>query len=103
MIIFFVAGHFSQFDYGENGNLLEYGQNSSPAYDLGKVTTPGYLFYAGQDNLVDHSTDLHRLSKDLGNCSGLHFIPSFNHIDFIVSVNAPKLVYSKILEILTKY
>lgn len=99
----FTLGHFRQYDYGENGNLLKYGRSTSPDYDLSKVTAPGYLFYAGKDDLVDNSTDFLKLSKSLGNCYGTFFFPTFNHIDFLISVNAPKMVFSKIVEIFANY
>lgn len=64
---FCFLGHFCQYDFGENGNLIECGRNGLPDYDLTKVTAPGYLFYAGKDYLVDKSTDFPKLSLSLEN------------------------------------
>jgi pimeloyl-ACP methyl ester carboxylesterase len=38
---------FTMYDYGKAGNLKAYGTETPPAYDLGKITVPVYI-YAGQ-------------------------------------------------------
>lgn len=40
---------FRQFDYGPAKNLVKYGSNSAPAYNLSHVTSPLYIFYAEDD------------------------------------------------------
>uniref|UniRef100_A0A183FA35 DDE_Tnp_1_7 domain-containing protein n=1 Tax=Heligmosomoides polygyrus TaxID=6339 RepID=A0A183FA35_HELPZ len=42
-----------KFDYGEEGNIREYGEKTPPVYDLRKIRTPTYLYWSKDDILAD--------------------------------------------------
>ncbi len=42
---------FNQFDFGWIGNLKHYGKLDPPAYDLGRMTAPVFIFYGPNDYL----------------------------------------------------
>lgn len=98
------SGHFRQYDYGEDENLIHYRRTSPPDYELGKVTAPGYLIYSHDDFLADNVTDFPRLYNSLGNCLGKILTPSsFNHVDFICGRSAPKVAYSKVTRLFSQH
>lgn len=43
----------SKFDYGTDGNIIEYGQPTPPEYDLTQINTPTYLYWSRDDILAD--------------------------------------------------
>nr|CAH7747960.1 unnamed protein product [Callosobruchus chinensis] len=97
----YIRGHFRQYDYGTTGNKLHYGQNDPPDYNLKEIVTPVYLIYSQNDWLVTEKNTL-RLCNELGlTCKGTIMVSdfSFNHLDFVYGVSAPKLVYSKVISI----
>ncbi len=58
-------GYFQQFDYGTDGNIIEYGQKNPPQYNTGDFKTQLanvkiLLFVGGNDALVQ-SSDYSRL------------------------------------------
>lgn len=99
------AGHFRQYDYGKNGNLVKYGRATPLDYDLSKTLAPGYLLYSANDLIVDHVHDIPRLYKALGNVTGTYFVPisTFSHLDFVIGKSATNTVYSEILKFFAKY
>jgi hypothetical protein len=50
------AQHFSdkfqKYNFGENENLIKYGQSTPPNYSLSKTTLPVYMYYTDRDNLA---------------------------------------------------
>lgn len=56
--IIYFAGKFRQYDYGVRGNLEKYGTPQPPDYDLSKVTSPVYMYYAENDWLVHKSVSI---------------------------------------------
>lgn len=48
-------GGFAHFDYGSEGNLLAYGVEIPPEYDLTKVTAPVAVYYARNDQLIPYN------------------------------------------------
>lgn len=48
-----ILGRFEKFDYGPEKNMVVYGSEIPPEYDLKKVTAPVALYYGKNDLLVD--------------------------------------------------
>lgn len=99
-----VSGKFRQYDYGLFGNLKKYGSLTPPKYDLSAVTAPVYLLYSNNDWL-SHQTDVLKLYSELGNVQGKFLISddNFNHLDYMFAIDAPKLVYNKIISLMTRH
>ncbi|XP_050355782.1 gastric triacylglycerol lipase-like [Nymphalis io] len=95
------VGRFQQFDYGTDENLKRYGTLSPPEYPLHKITLPIALFSSENDWLAS-DVDVTSLYVQLVNPIEHYIVPlkEFNHIDFIWAVDAPKLVYVKLLQLL---
>lgn len=99
------GGNFQYFDYGSHENKKRYGQETPPHYDLENVTVPVALFYATNDWLAGPQ-DVAKLFEKLHKSSiGMFKVPyeNFNHVDFMWGNDAPKLVYSKLIEIMERY
>lgn len=47
-----VSGKFRRYDFGPQKNLVRYGSNDPPSYDLGKVTAPVYIVVLVNDVAV---------------------------------------------------
>lgn len=45
-------GNFQKFDYGPQGNMIEYGNETAPSYNISNIKVPIYLMYAENDWLT---------------------------------------------------
>ncbi|XP_017770503.1 PREDICTED: lysosomal acid lipase/cholesteryl ester hydrolase-like [Nicrophorus vespilloides] len=98
-------GKFQKFDYGKNGNMKEYGQSYPPLYKLNNVDVPMFLMYAENDWLAS-PIDVKRLAENLTNTNyEMYKIPldTFNHVDFLWGIDAPRLVYGPMMDYLRTY
>lgn len=95
---------FQKFDYGPKQNLVLYGNETAPTYDLSTVTVPTVLIYAKHDRLVDAS-NIRWLQKTLPNVVEVFEVPDpmWSHMDFTMSRNVPKYVYPIIKKYLDKH
>jgi lysosomal acid lipase/cholesteryl ester hydrolase len=104
--------HFSQmvnskrcqaYDYGNAElNIQHYNQSHPPVCNVSALTVPTYLFSGGRDFLSDPN-DVSLLLSQL-NCVVAHEqIAHWQHLDFIWSLDAASLVYSKIVDILHQH
>ncbi|XP_047507878.1 lipase 3-like [Pieris napi] len=95
------AGRFQQFDYGPDGNLKQYGSPSPPEYPIHKITLPIALI-SSQNDWLASDVDVTNLYVQLVNPIEHYIVPlkEFNHIDFLWAIDARKLVYNKLLELL---
>lgn len=94
-------GRFQMFDYGPDGNLNEYGTIAPPEYPLHKVTLPIALFSSENDWLAS-DIDVTNLYVQLVNPIEHYIVPlkEFNHVDFLWAIDAPTLVYAKLLQLM---
>ncbi|KAJ6636984.1 Gastric triacylglycerol lipase, partial [Pseudolycoriella hygida] len=98
-------GNFQYFDYGTKENLVRYGQEHPPQYHLQNISTPIALFYAQNDWLAGPEDVSLLFDKLHRSTIGMFKVPfdSFNHVDFIWGKDAPTLVYSKMLEVMSRF
>ncbi|XP_014226292.1 lipase 3-like isoform X1 [Trichogramma pretiosum] len=95
---------FEQFDWGKEENKRIYGDDDPPEYDLSKVNVPVALFWARNDWLAD-TRDVRRLRRELPRVIADHPINynKFNHIDFLWGLDAKKLVYSPLIQLIESF
>ncbi|KYN08589.1 PREDICTED: lipase 3-like [Cyphomyrmex costatus] len=104
-LVHFAQGHnsgkFRQYDYGCTKNLQIYNTPEPPDYNLANITTPFAMVYAENDWLSS-IPDVKRLISLLPNVVDEYKVPfpDFNHLDFLWAVDAPQLVYNKVLGIM---
>ncbi|XP_026318135.1 lipase 3-like [Hyposmocoma kahamanoa] len=94
-------GRFQQYDYGPMGNMRQYGTLKPPEYEMKKVTLPIALLSAENDWLSG-DVDVTRLFVQLANPIEHYIVPlkEFNHVDFLWAIDAPVLVYNKLLHLM---
>ena len=52
-------GYFSKFDYGEQENMVRYGQRSPPSYNLDQINTKIIIYYGTCDKYIkDENIDM---------------------------------------------
>ncbi|KAF5285060.1 hypothetical protein FQR65_LT02373 [Abscondita terminalis] len=97
-------GNFMQFDYGKEGNIVQYGNSTPPPYEISNIDVPTYFMYSDNDWL-SNEIDVKRLFRGVKNSLGMYRIPYklFNHVDFIWGKDAPELVYKQLIDIVQKY
>jgi lysosomal acid lipase/cholesteryl ester hydrolase len=89
---------FRKWDYGPADNLFIYGQADPPSYDLNKILVPVSVWYGDGDWLID-AADAEHLVQELPNAVGHRVdFEGFTHSDFIMAMNADKLVYGPVME-----
>ncbi|XP_042860066.1 gastric triacylglycerol lipase-like [Penaeus japonicus] len=97
----FNSGRFQQYDWGKKGNMLKYGTEQPPEYDVSKIDLPVTLFWAGNDWLTGKE-DISRLEKQLPQLQASYKVsnPVFSHLDFLWANDVHSLVYDKLFEVL---
>lgn len=81
------SGYFQQFDYGADGNMIQYGSQYPPQYGTENFKTllanvKMLLFVGGNDALVQPS-DYSRLLKLLPGNVKSKSIVDYNHLDYM--------------------
>ena len=92
---------FQKYDFGPEENMVRYGSENPPVYDLSKITAPVALFVGDKDDLATIA-DAQTLADNLPNVSLFKTVDfkGWTHMDFCIAVDADKLVYAKILEMI---
>lgn len=93
---------FCRFDYGPRKNMIRYGQNTPPDYDLKKVTVPVVIYSSAKDWLSDQR-DVDKLIKHLPNVLVHIQLSDFTHVDYIYAAEAVNVIYDKIIDLIIKY
>ncbi|CAL8134298.1 unnamed protein product [Orchesella dallaii] len=97
------SGKFQQYDYGwRNSKMYISGQSQPPEYSLKNVSASVVIFHSEND-IFATPKDVLKTSKMLLNLKEINLVqdPMFTHTDFTYAIDADKLVYSRILEIMT--
>ncbi|CAG7818822.1 unnamed protein product [Allacma fusca] len=92
---------FQRFDYGQRLNVINYGTQQPPVYNLTNVKVPIMVFW-GQNDRIVVPKDAQRTISELGNIVANVQVrdPLFNHFDFTYAKNAKKEVYDRCLDFL---
>lgn len=95
---------FQKFDYGSRKNLIVYGQETPPEYNVSGVAAPVGLFWSLNDWFAD-PTDVNSLSKLLPNLVLSYQVPDpqFTHVDFTFGMNAKDIVYNTVMKLMTNH
>ncbi|GBP33663.1 Lipase 3 [Eumeta japonica] len=97
------SGVFRQFDHGWFSNKIKYGTFKPPEYIFKNVRTPVFLHYAENDWLSTPK-DVDILYGKLPNAIKYKIsLPKFNHLDFVFAIDARKLVYDRIINIMKNF
>ncbi|ODM90152.1 Lipase 3 [Orchesella cincta] len=85
---------FRKFDYGTRENFRRYRAANPPRYNLNRIQTPMYIFWAQQDDTVT-PPDVQRLTNELPSTALREVIrvndDRFGHTDFIIARDANEL------------
>ncbi|CAN7938119.1 unnamed protein product, partial [Ixodes hexagonus] len=95
---------FRKFDYGFLRNLKKYGTATPPYYSLVRTTAPVAIYWSKNDWLASEK-DVHHLRDDLPNVVSFYQVPDpeFTHIDFVWAINAAKILYEPMIQLMKKY
>lgn len=97
------SGYFRQYDYGGTKNIEIYNSTEPPRYSLSKISIPITLIYA-QNDWLSSTADVMKLANELPNKPTMYIVPykKFSHIDYVWSVDASRLIYRKLLDMMKK-
>ena len=101
---------FARFDYGSaDENRAVYGQPSVPDFPLDKIPSNAVIsLIRAQNDYLSSIPDQERLIRILKR-NGVRLEdyvvtdPNWTHVDFALGIDAGKLVYEKVIEMLNKY
>ena len=77
--------NFQKYDFGPKENLIRYGSELPPIYDLSKISAPIALFVGDKDKQATIE-DAKILAENLPNVSLFQIVDfeGFTHIDFLI-------------------
>ncbi|VVC97305.1 lipase 3-like [Leptidea sinapis] len=98
------SNQFANFNHGWLKNQIKYGTISPPLYNLSAITTPIFLHYSDNDWLTTPK-DVDKLFTKLKTAVGKYKVPlkKFNHLDFVFANDANKLIYNRIINIMSHF
>ncbi|XP_010145975.1 PREDICTED: lipase member M-like [Eurypyga helias] len=92
------SGEFKAFDYGSK-NPDVYHQETPPSYRVEEMPVPTAVWSGGEDWVADWR-DVHLLLLRIAHLVTYGHIPDWNHWDFLWGLDAPRHLYSSILELM---
>ncbi|CAH0560919.1 unnamed protein product [Brassicogethes aeneus] len=100
-----VKGNFKKFDYGGR-NMMKYGTEEPPEYDVSKIDIPVILAYSAHD-WATSKDDAMELYMTLSNHVRYGRIEinklNFNHFDFLFGKNSRRLVAEPLIKMIEKF
>ncbi|NXO19190.1 LICH hydrolase, partial [Oriolus oriolus] len=96
------GGALRAFDGGHTYNSLRYRQAGPPLQDVKDMEVPTATWSAGQDCLAD-PRDTALLLPQLRNLVHHKLIPHWNHMDFMLGLDATEVLYQEMLDIMKKH
>ncbi|KAH8419344.1 hypothetical protein KR222_006081 [Zaprionus bogoriensis] len=99
-----LGGRFNKFDYDSPWeNKRRYGTIKAPDYNLDNVDCKVALYYGRNDHLSMVQDVLH-LRRELPNVvhDELLAYKYFNHMDFVIAINATELLYKSMFRVMKK-
>ncbi|KAJ3640682.1 hypothetical protein Zmor_027228 [Zophobas morio] len=102
--VYAVDGKFRRYHYGEERNLLLYGDKEPTPYPLENIKVPVYIMHGENDNLdcPDAAEKLYNMLPKNTTIYGKLMVEGYNHLDFSHGRHRNEKVYSKILQLLDK-
>ncbi|XP_014598773.1 PREDICTED: lipase 3-like [Polistes canadensis] len=100
----YLTGNFEAYDYGYEGNVINYKTPKPPIYNVKKIVAPVALIYGLNDALTNEQ-DATVLSKKLPNLVTCEAVPyeCFSHFDFIIAKDMKSLVYDRVLQLMKDF
>uniref|UniRef100_A0A8B9PFW6 Partial AB-hydrolase lipase domain-containing protein n=1 Tax=Apteryx owenii TaxID=8824 RepID=A0A8B9PFW6_APTOW len=98
---FISYGTLKAFDGGSVYNNLRYGQMAPPLYNVRNMKVPTAIWYGGDDCLAD-PRDVALLLPQIANLVYHKLIPEWNHLDFLLSLNATDVLYKDIVDVMRR-
>lgn len=95
-------GKLMAYDYGKQGNMEHYNQTTPPEYHVQDMKVPTAVFSGGQDTLADPK-DVAILLTQLSQLIYHQHLDSWEHLDFIWGLDAPKVMFPSILKLLKEF
>jgi len=89
------------YDWGQQTNLIKYGQSTPPSYSLSRVEVPVYLFYGANDKGTSKE-NVEFLKRKLSNVMGMHQAgdSNWNHLSYLTGVDAGEVFHNKLINML---
>lgn len=94
-----LSGKCQKYDYGFFGNWERYNQFEPEVYDVKRMKTPTVMFSGSNDRLADPK-DVMKLKRQITNLMYFREIQGWNHADFIFGIDAPRVMYSRMLKMM---
>lgn len=98
------SGRFRKYDHRREKNLQIYGQETPPDYNLSNIKAP-VRFYNAKNDFFAVKKDIQKMERMLPNLVESYDVPlkMWNHIDFVLAVNAKEHVFEKIIKTANYY
>jgi len=98
--------NFQKFDYGKEGNMKAYGQESAPKYDISSFdfrlrNVPCLLFVGDNDVLVEDK-DFQQLMQAMPAQTEVVRLNDYHHLDYMWAIDASNLIYDKVHDFVGK-
>lgn len=93
------------YDYGHRNEKL-YGQRLPPVYDLSKITNKRIVLMTSNNDKLADPKDVDLLRQKLQVKPVIDYVVpdnKFNHMDFLIALNASSLVNKIVIDALDKY
>lgn len=94
------SGYITVYDYGQLGNIREYGRLNAPSFNLSVIPTSIPMWFASGENdplsdSIDVRDTLSELQRSPRETATLE-VPNYGHLDFLFSWSAKKDVYDNL-------
>lgn len=88
---------FCRYDFGRSKNIVKYGKETPPSYNLGNVITPVILFYSNRD-VFSNMRDVELLINRLPNIKRAYYVKDFTHVDYMYADLSKASIYMNIVK-----
>ncbi|XP_016284124.2 lipase member K-like isoform X3 [Monodelphis domestica] len=97
------SAKFQAYDWGNPAkNMAHYNQVTPPLYDLGAIKVQTVIWNGGQD-LFAAPKEVEKLLPKLPKLLYYRKIPYYNHIDFLLGIDAPNEFFPEILYLINEW